>query len=109
MATAIAITQGTGNYPTAANIHALTFTAGDTVNGNFFNPSGYDLLVIKGVGTATIEGTPDLEARSLNEVHTSAAGEYRFKLFDTTIGWIGSQGIKITSSAATLSYAVVRL
>jgi hypothetical protein len=108
MATLIPPTQGTGYFPSAGA--APAFTACDPTNGNYFNPSGYDLLIVKGVGTFTIQGEADIEGRSTDDaIITVAAGERYMKLFDSTVGYIGAQGIQITGSAATVLFAVVRL
>jgi hypothetical protein len=112
-ATALTKLNWTGPYPTA--LSALTFTAGDNTNGNSFRMSGNDLLLVYNSagssGTFTLQGPANARNRTGTITTESiAAGAIKvlgpFKKLD---GWQNSDGVRVTPSASTIKFAVIRL
>lgn len=111
-ATALTKLAWAGPYPTA--FQALTKTAADNTNGNSFKMSGNDLLLVHGGsagGTYTVQGPASARGRT-GTITTNAIAAGAIEVlgpFKKQDGWLNSDGIRVSGSANTILFSVIRL
>jgi hypothetical protein len=95
--------------PVAAGSLDLTFVAADNAQGNYFVPSGHDLLLVKGTGTFTVRSTPDSLGRS-GDVGPYALGAGVSHFFvDSLEGLKQADGsVWLDASASTVTFCLVQ-
>ncbi len=115
-ATPLPIITPLGSYP-ALPITALAanfvFTAGDNVNTNSFVSTGREIVLVtaSAPGTVTFTSVADGLNRT-GDINAYAVGTGLFAIFGPLLktGWSNSAGLVIvTPSAATVTFAVIRL
>lgn len=116
VATALPIITPLGSYPVlpitalAAN---FAFTAGDNVNTNSFVSTGREIVLVFAsvAGTVTFTSVADGINRT-GDITTYAVGTGLYAIFGplNKTGWANTAGLVIvTPSAATVTFAVIRL
>lgn len=115
--TSISAQTPVGPYPgtvTAGQL-AITFTAADAVNGNSFNITGHEILVIYNSApstayTVTISSVPDQYGRSadITAYSVAAASFAAFSFRGGTSGWKQTDGtVHVTASNSSIEFAVI--
>jgi hypothetical protein len=104
------------NYAVLAGDLTLTMTASDTVNGNAFQSTGREMLIVQNTDTVAHTFGITSIADQLGRVDTSlsaysvAGSGIAVIHLDTLSGWRQSNGqIFLTSTSALLKFGVVRL
>jgi hypothetical protein len=117
-ATALPIVTPIGSYPplpVAPTTADFVFTAGDNVNGNSFVSTGREIVIVHNggasAGTVTFTSVADGIQRT-GDITAYSVGVGLYSLFGpfTKTGWTNTSGLVVlTCSAATMTFAVIRL
>ena len=103
------------NYAVGAGDLTITFSACDAVNGNFFVPSGYEILLVQNTDgaaahTFTVNSVPDPYGRidtSLTSYSVAASASSSIQLKYLS-GWQSGGKITLACSDPHIQFAVLR-
>jgi hypothetical protein len=114
LSTQVLLINGSVNAPITAGSLAITFAACDATNGNSFNATGREVLLVQNSGGSAYTFTVTSIADNLNRLDTSlttysvAAGAYAAVEMKNLTGWQSSGSISMTCSNASVKIAVIQ-
>jgi hypothetical protein len=114
LTTQVLFINGSVNAPVTAGSLAVTFTACDATNGNSFNATGREVLLVQNSGGSTYTFTVASVADALNRLDTSlttysvASGAFAAVQMKNLSGWQQSGAINLTCSNAAIKFAVLQ-